>query len=58
MEFISKTEIKFEDIKAITGVALEFKWGDLYQMIRDQNVPYVGLEEMFLYQNIKKLRHY
>ena len=44
VEIISRTKIKFEDTKAITRCALEFKWGELYQMIRDQNVPDTGLE--------------
>ena len=39
VEIISRTKIKFEDTKAITGVDQEFKWGDIYQMIREQNVP-------------------
>ena len=54
VEIISRMKIKFEDTKAITGAAPEFRWGDLYQMIRDRNIPDVGLKEMFLYQNIKK----
>ena len=53
VELISRTEIKFEDTKAITRVAPEFKWGELYQMIKDQNMPDVGLKEMIIYQNIR-----
>ena len=54
VEIISRMEIKFEDTKSITRVSPEFKWGEIYQMIRDQNVPDVGFEEMSLYENIKK----
>ena len=54
VEVISRTETKYEDTKDITGVSPKFKWGELYQMIRDRYIPDVGLEEMFLYQNIKK----
>ena len=30
VEIISRTEIKFEDTKAITGADQEFKWGEIY----------------------------
>ena len=53
MEIISRTEIKFEDTKSITRADPEFKWGEIYQMIRDQNVHDASLEEMSLYENIK-----
>ena len=35
MEVILDTRIDtmFEDTKAVTGIAPEFKWGELYQMI-------------------------
>ena len=55
VEIVSRIRIKFEDTRSITGASLEFKWGETYQMIRYQNVPDVGLEEMSLYQNIKYL---
>ena len=53
VEIISRTEITFEDTKAITGADQEFKWGEIHHMIRDQNVLDAGLEEMSLYENIK-----
>ena len=56
VEIISMTEIKFEDTKAITVSSPEFKWGEIYQMIRDQIVIDTGLEEISSYQNIKNLR--
>ena len=56
VEIIFKTKIKFEDTTAITRATPELKWGDIYQMIREKNVPNVGLEEMSLYQNIKNSR--
>ena len=31
----TRTETIFEDTKAITRIYPEFKWGELYQMIRD-----------------------
>ena len=56
MEVILDTKIEtmFTDTKEVTGIAHEFKWGELYQMIRDHDIPYVGIEEMVLYQNIKR----
>ena len=55
VEIISRMEIKCKDTMAITGVAPESKLVDIYQMIRNQNVPDAGLKEMFLYQNIRNL---
>ena len=54
VEIISRIEITFEDTKAITRVDQEFKWGKIYQMIRDQNIPDASLEDMSLYENIRK----
>ena len=31
----TKTKSKFEDTKAITGITPEFKWGEIYHIIRD-----------------------
>ena len=53
VQIISRTEITFEDTKAITGDDQEFKWGEIYHMIRDQSIPDASLEEMSLYENIK-----
>ena len=52
---ISRTRknTKFEDMKEIIAITLKFKWGDLYQMIRDQNIPNAGLEKILFYRNIK-----
>ena len=52
----TRTKTIFEDTKAITGIAPEFKWGELYQMIRDQDIPDEGFEDMVLYQNIRRSR--
>ena len=54
MEMLPRMEIIYEDTKAITGVEPEFKWGHIYQMIKDQVVPDAGLEEISLYVNIRK----
>ena len=54
VEIVSRIEIVYEDTKAITGAEHDFKWGEIYQMIRDRNVPDAGLEDMPLYENIRK----
>ena len=36
------------------GADQDFKWGEIYQMTKDQNVPGAGLEDMTLYENIIK----
>ena len=51
----SRTQTRFVDTKEITGISPEFKWGELYQMIRDQKILDAGLEEMIIYQNIIRL---
>ena len=51
----TRTETIFEYTKAITGISLEFKWGELYQMMRDQEILDAGLKEMVLDQNIRIL---
>ena len=47
-------EIIYEDTKSIIGAKPEFKWGQIYHMIKDQNVPDAGLEYIALYDNIRK----
>ena len=54
MEILPRMEIIYEDTKAVTGVEPEFKWGQIYQMIKDQTVLDVGLENIPLYVNIRK----
>ena len=46
-------EIIYEYMKDITGVEPEFKWGKIYQMIKDKTIPDAGLEDILLYINIK-----
>ena len=48
-------EIIYEDANEVIGVEPEFKWGQIYHMIKDQNVPDAGLEDIPLYVNIRRL---
>ena len=50
----TKVQFIYEDTKASTGVELDYKWGEIYRMIANQNVPDVGFEELTIYANIEK----
>ena len=52
LEVMPKVEVIYEDTKAITGAELEFKWGQIYPMIKDQKVQNEGLEDIPMYENI------
>ena len=54
VEIITKVEFIYEDTKASTGVEPDYKWGEIYRMISNQNVPNVGFEELTIYANIEK----
>ena len=47
-----KTEIVYEDTKAITVVELELKWGQIYPMLVERKVPEASLGDLALYENI------
>ena len=44
----------YEDMKAVTRIEPEFRWGQIYQIMKDQTVPYAGFEDIPLYVNISK----
>ena len=54
MEIITKVEYIYEDTRATTRVEPNYKWGEIYWMITNQNVPDAGFEELTIYANIKK----
>ena len=54
VEIITKVEYIFEDTKDSTGVELEYKWGEIYRMISNQNVPDADFEELTIYAKIEK----
>ena len=47
-----KVEIVYKDIKSVTGVEPELKWGQIYPMMVDKKVPKDGLGDLVLYENI------
>ena len=54
VEIITKVKFIYEDTKATTGVEQDYKWGEIYRMISNQNVPDAGFEELMIYANIEK----
>ena len=54
VEIITKVEFIYEDTKAFIGAEPDYKWGEIYRMILNQNVPDVGFEELMIYANIEK----
>ena len=54
VEIITKTEYIYEDTRATTGVEPDYKWGKIYRLISNQEVPDTGFEELTIYSNIEK----
>ena len=54
MEIITKTEYIYEDTRATTGVEPDYKWGEIYRLISNQEVPDTEFEELTIYANIEK----
>ena len=54
VEFITKTKYIYEDTKCISGVELEYQWGEIYRLITRREVPDMGLEEEGIYANIER----
>ena len=53
VEIITKVEFIYEDTKATTWVEPDYKWGEIYKMISNQNVPDARFEELMIYANIE-----
>ena len=53
VEIITKVEFIYEDTKATTGVEPDYKWGEIYRMITNQNVPDAGFEELTIYATLR-----
>ena len=53
VEVITKVKYIYEDTRATTGVETEYKWGEIYWMISNQDVPNAGFEELNIYSNIE-----
>ena len=46
-------EIIYKDTKSARAKP-EFKWGEIYHMLKEKKVPEAGLEDLVLYKNILK----
>ena len=46
VEMVTKVEYIYEDTRATTGVEPDYKWGEIYRMISNQDVPDAGFEEL------------
>ena len=49
---VKNIEILYEVTKAITIAELDFKLGQMFQMLKEKKVPEAGLEDLALYENI------
>ena len=54
IEVVPQKEYIYEDTQCVTGVELEYQWGDIYRMISHREVPDMGLEEEPIHANIEK----
>ena len=54
VEIVTKVEYIYEDTRATIGVEPDYKWGEIFWMISNQNVPDAGFEELTIYANIEK----
>ena len=54
VEIITKVEYIYEDTKATIVVEPDYKWGEIYRLISDQEVPDAWFEEITIYANIEK----
>ena len=54
VEIITNVEYIYKDTKASIGVELDYKWGEIYRMVANHNVPDAGFEELTIYANIEK----
>ena len=54
VEVVTKTEYIYEDTKCISGVELEYQWGEVYRLITRREFPDMGLEEESINANIER----
>ena len=54
VEIVTKVEYIYEDTRVTIGVEFDYKRGEIYRMISNQNVLNTGFEELTIYANIEK----
>ena len=55
VEIITKVEYIYEDTRATVGAEPDYKWGDIYRLISNQEVPDTGFEELTLMPILRSL---
>ena len=55
VEIITKVEYIYEDTRATTGVEPDYKWGKIYKLISNQEVPDTRFKELTIYANIENM---
>ena len=53
VEVVTKIEYIY-DTKCISGVELEYQWGEIYKLITRREILDMGLEEESIYANIER----
>ena len=54
VEIVTKVKYINVDTRATTWVEPDYKWGEIYRIISNQNVPDAGFEKLTIYANIEK----
>ena len=54
VEIVTKVEYTYEETRCIVCVEPKYKWGGIYRLITNQEVPDTGFEEETIYANIKR----
>ena len=54
VEIITKVEYIYEDTRATTEEEPDYKWGEIYRLISNQEVLDTGFKELKIYANIEK----
>ena len=53
-EIVTKVEYTYEDTRCIIGVEPEYKWGEIYRLITQREVPDTSFEEETIFANIER----
>ena len=54
VEIITRVEYTYEDTRCIVGVEPEYKWGEIYRLITDRELPDTSFLEETIYANIER----
>ena len=54
VEVIMQFKVIYADTKVVTSSEPEYRWGNIYQMIKEQRIPDTGLEDFPICANIER----